>query len=59
MKRHWFQFRLRTLLGVLTLVAVATGLVVQHVRFVQERIRYHESRLTNCELRIVMREDPV
>jgi hypothetical protein len=58
MKRRWFQFRLRTLLGVVTLAAVATGLVVRHVQFVQQRIHYHEARLANCEERIMMREDP-
>ena len=57
MKTRWFQFRLRTLLSVLTLVAVSTGLMVQHVRFVQQRIRYHEERLTSCEQAIMMRED--
>ncbi len=58
MKTRWFQFHLRTLLGVLTLVAVLTGLVAQHVRFVQQRVRYHESRLASCEQAIMMREDP-
>ena len=58
MKRRWFQFRLRTLMGVLTLAAVATGLTVRHVRFVQQRIRYHQARLANCEERIMMRQDP-
>ena len=45
MKRRWFQYRLRTLLSVLTLAAIATGLVVKHVRFVQHRILYHDERL--------------
>jgi hypothetical protein len=58
MKRSWFQFRLKTLFLLLTLAAIATGVVVRHARFVEERIRYHEARLMNCETRITQREDP-
>lgn len=58
MNRRWFQFHLRTLLGALTLVAVATGLVMRHVQFVQKRIHYHEACVANCEERIMMRQDP-
>lgn len=54
MKRRWFQFRLRTLFAILTLAALVSGLV-QHVRFVRQRIGYHQSKLAACDKRLAMR----
>lgn len=58
MQRSWLQFRLRTLFLLLTLVAITTGIVVRHVRHVEERIRDHEARLADCDARLVQRNDP-
>ncbi len=58
MQRSWRQFRLRTLFLLLTLVAITTGIVVRHARHVEERIRYHEARLADCEARLVQRNAP-
>ena len=58
MQRSWLQFRLKTLFLVLTPVAITTGVVVRHARYVEVRICYHEARLADCESRIAQRNDP-